>query len=177
MVTLRTYLNPFQAALDKTLLDSHKVFCYIADENANLYGGGPFAMPVRLLVADEQAEEADRILKNNNQPSTKDQRSAVDTFSANPAKEEMQEEQASNNPWELLAMASLFFFPGVCLLLQKQPVWMLLRGRFRGAVLSIALIHSVGWLAIAVALSLAVLYFYTQRSIARDEKAAAFKPS
>ncbi len=53
MVTLRTYLNPTQALLDKTLLDSNEIFCTIADQNANLYGGGPFAMPVRLLVAEE----------------------------------------------------------------------------------------------------------------------------
>jgi hypothetical protein len=75
MVTLRTYLNPTQALLDKTLLDSNEILCAIADQNANLYGGGPFAMPVRLLVAEEQAEEADRILKNSDQLSPEEQAS------------------------------------------------------------------------------------------------------
>ena len=63
MVTLRTYSNPAEAALAKSLLDDHKIFCSLADENVNLYGGGPLAMPIRLLVADDQAEEAARILK------------------------------------------------------------------------------------------------------------------
>jgi hypothetical protein len=63
MITLRTYSNPAEAALAKSLLDEHKIFCSLADENANLYGGGPLAMPIRLLVADEQAEEASRILE------------------------------------------------------------------------------------------------------------------
>src|ERR1700731_737591 len=63
MVTLRTYSNPAEAAMAKSLLDNHKIICSLADENVNLYGGGPLAMPIRLLVAEEQAEEASRILK------------------------------------------------------------------------------------------------------------------
>lgn len=63
MVTLRTYSNPAEAATAKSLLDDHKIFCSLADENVNLYGGGPLAMPIRLLVAEDQAEEAARILK------------------------------------------------------------------------------------------------------------------
>jgi tetratricopeptide (TPR) repeat protein len=63
MVTLRTYSNPAEAAMAKSLLDDHKIFCSLADENVNLYGGGPLAMPIRLLVAEEQAEEASRILE------------------------------------------------------------------------------------------------------------------
>ena len=63
MVTLRAYSNPAEAAIAKSLLDDHKIFCSLADENVNLYGGGPLAMPIRLLVAEDQAEEAARILK------------------------------------------------------------------------------------------------------------------
>jgi tetratricopeptide (TPR) repeat protein len=63
MVTLRTYLNPAEAAMAKSLLDSHDIFCRLADENVNLYGGGPMAMPIRLLVAEDQAQEAMRILE------------------------------------------------------------------------------------------------------------------
>jgi tetratricopeptide (TPR) repeat protein len=62
-VTLRTFSNPAEAALAKSLLDDHKILCSLADENVNLYGGGPLAMPIRLLVAEEQAEEAARILE------------------------------------------------------------------------------------------------------------------
>jgi hypothetical protein len=63
VVTIRTYSNPAEAAMEKSLLDSHDIFCRLADENVNLYGGGPLAMPIRLLVAEDQAKEAVRILE------------------------------------------------------------------------------------------------------------------
>jgi tetratricopeptide (TPR) repeat protein len=63
MVTLRTYANPTEAGMAKSLLDSHNIFCRLADEDVNRYGGAPFAMPVRLLVTEDQAEEAARILE------------------------------------------------------------------------------------------------------------------
>src|SRR4029077_19627273 len=63
MVTIRAYSNPAEAAMAKSLLDSHDIFCRLADENVNLLGGGPLAMPIRLLVAEDQAEEAARILE------------------------------------------------------------------------------------------------------------------
>jgi tetratricopeptide (TPR) repeat protein len=64
MVTIRTYSNAAEAAMAKSLLDSNDIFCRLADENANLYGGGPMAMPIRLLVAEDQAEKASRILES-----------------------------------------------------------------------------------------------------------------
>jgi len=170
MVTLRTYLNPTQALLDKTLLDNNEIFCAIADQNVNLYGGGPFAMPVRLLVTEEQAEEADCILKSSDQFWSEEQAA---TFAIEPAKRESKEEQANDNPWEILGIASLFFFPGICLLLQTRPAW-LRRGR---AMLSVSVLHAVGWLAIVVGLSFTVLYLYTRRSLTRDKNAAGSKVS
>jgi Putative prokaryotic signal transducing protein len=62
MVTLRAFSMPAQAALAKSLLDDHGIVCALADEGAYLYGGAPLAMPVRVVVAEEQAEEAARIL-------------------------------------------------------------------------------------------------------------------
>jgi tetratricopeptide (TPR) repeat protein len=63
MVTIRAYSNQAEAAMAKSLLDSRDIFCRLADENVNLYGGGPLAMPIRLLVAEDQAEEAARVLE------------------------------------------------------------------------------------------------------------------
>jgi hypothetical protein len=63
VVALRAYSNPVEAAMAKSLLDNHNIFCRLADENVNLLGGGPLAMPIRLLVAEDQAEEAARILE------------------------------------------------------------------------------------------------------------------
>jgi Putative prokaryotic signal transducing protein len=170
VVTLRTYLNPTQALLDKTLPDSCEILCAIADQNANFYGGGPFAMPVRLLVAEEQAEEADRILKNSDRLLPEEQASYFPTA---PAKEQREGERANNNPWEILAIGSLFFFPGVFLLLQTRPAWI----RRGATMVPVSVLHGAGWLAIAVGLSFTVLYFYTRRSITHDQNAAGFKIS
>ncbi len=52
-----------EAAIAKSRLDDHEIFCALADENVNLYGGGTMAMPIRLLVAEDQAEKAARILE------------------------------------------------------------------------------------------------------------------
>ena len=68
MVTLRTYLSPVEAAMAKSLLDDQKITCSLADENSNLYGGGPMAMPIRLLVAEEQVEQAGHILDDAREP-------------------------------------------------------------------------------------------------------------
>ena len=52
----------------KSLLDDQKIVCSLADENSNLYGGGPLAMPIRLLVSEEQVEQARHILDDARQP-------------------------------------------------------------------------------------------------------------
>ena len=78
MVTLRTYSNPAEAAVAKSLLDDHKILCSLADENVNLYGGGPLAMPIRLLVAEDQAQEAARILETKGLELPEDFDSAAD---------------------------------------------------------------------------------------------------
>jgi tetratricopeptide (TPR) repeat protein len=72
VVTIRTYTNAAEAAIAKSLLDSHDIFSRLADENVNLYGGGPLAMPIRLLVAEDQAQEAMRILETKGPELPKD---------------------------------------------------------------------------------------------------------
>jgi hypothetical protein len=62
VVTVRTYLNLVRAGLARSLLDDYGILCTLAHENAHLYGGGPFAMPIRLLADEDQAELALRIL-------------------------------------------------------------------------------------------------------------------
>jgi tetratricopeptide (TPR) repeat protein len=68
MVTLRAYSNQAEAAMAKSLLDDDNIVCSLADENSNLYGGGPFAMPIRLLVAEDQIEQARHVLDDARQP-------------------------------------------------------------------------------------------------------------
>ena len=69
MVTLRSYSSPVEAAMAKSLLDDHQIACSLADENSNLYAGtGQFAIPIRLLLAKEQVEQALHILDDARQP-------------------------------------------------------------------------------------------------------------
>jgi hypothetical protein len=62
MITLRAFGDAAEAAIAKSVLDDHGISCSLADEDSHLYGGAPQAMPVRLLVREDQAEEALRIL-------------------------------------------------------------------------------------------------------------------
>jgi hypothetical protein len=111
MVTLRTYWSGVEAALAKSLLDDHKIFCSLADENANLYGGGPFAMAIRLLVNEDQAELALRILDRD--LGAVGDIDAAGSAGVTPAEIAASGEMLDDNPWELLAVAFCFVIPGV----------------------------------------------------------------
>ena len=60
MTTLRTFDHSGEAELAKSVLEANGIFCSLADENAHLYLLA--AVPIRLLVADDQVEEAALIL-------------------------------------------------------------------------------------------------------------------
>ena len=170
MVTLRAYSNPAEAALAKSLLDDHNILCSLADENAYLYGGAPLAMPVRILVADEQAGLAAHILR-----SAETGASTFDSPSDNEVRPLRQQSPATNNPWEILALASLLVVPGAALLLQRHDlVFVVRRGSKIGRLTSFApaTSHLFGALVIAVALLLTFLYFYLRREIIREQNTA-----
>jgi hypothetical protein len=187
MVTLRAYSNPARAALAKSLLDDHNILCTLADENAQLYGGAPFAMPVRILVADEQAEEADHVLKNVDGhfadfdpiPDRGVQETIETSHERLPEREQQlsQQSPAENNPWEILAIASLLVLPGLGLLLQKHELILVASerriSRTSFTVFSPGTAHVFGALVIAAALLLTILFFYTRRAIMREQTAAA----
>jgi hypothetical protein len=162
MVTLRTYWNGVEAALAKSLLDDHKIFCRLADENANLYGGGPFAMPIRLLVDEDQAELALRILDGDLE--AVGDIDATGSAAVPPAEIAAPGEMLDDNPWELLAVAFCFVIPGVCVLQTKYPT-VVGAGRRAGAgVAAVSIIHFLGWVAVAFGMSLLAVYLYLRRS-------------
>ena len=69
MITLRTYSSSAEAAMAKSLLDDHQIVCSLADENSHLYAGtGQIAIPIRLLVAEENVEQALHILDDARAP-------------------------------------------------------------------------------------------------------------
>jgi len=120
VVTLKTYSNPVEAGIAKSILDEHDIFCSLADENANAYGGAPFAMPVRLLVNDGQADEALRILNTMAQPRSSGvehvDNSDEDSSTGNELtgiREELKKLRGrieSNTAFVILLFAALFFF-------------------------------------------------------------------
>ncbi|MDP9004638.1 MAG: DUF2007 domain-containing protein, partial [Verrucomicrobiota bacterium] len=71
--------------------------------NSYLYGGAPLAMPVRILVAEEQAQEADRILRE-----AAGNQIEFTTETTQQAREQPHSlSPGNNNPWEILAVAAL----------------------------------------------------------------------
>ena len=62
MVTLRTYPDSIEAGLAKSVLEANGISCSLADENANMNTMAKFAIPVRLLVTEDQVEIAIKIL-------------------------------------------------------------------------------------------------------------------
>ena len=173
MVTLRAFNTPAEAALAKSLLDDHGIVCSLADENSWLYGGAPMAMPVRLLVAEDQAEEAARILKDppDGTNAVLDPAEKAAAISAGDAADAERTERP-NNPWEFLALALLVAIPGVVLLLQKQNLVIAVPGRKRWfpTVMPINTVHALGALVVTAAVFLVCLFFYVRRAINRERE-------
>ena len=78
-----------------------------------------------------------------------------------------------NDPWEVLVVAGLFFFPGVVMLFQHGTMVAFQKSFYyipSGVmVLSEHGARIFGVLAIAVGLVFVWLYFYLRRAITRDE--------
>jgi hypothetical protein len=164
---VRTYLNLDRAALAKSLLDDYGIFCALVHENAHLYGGGPWAMPIQLLVDENQAEWALRILGGDVDAGAELETSPRNDWWA--AESETPIEVAKNNPWELLTIAMFFLLPAVCVLTIKYPAIVALGPRARGAIAAVSVLHFLGWLAVVFAVSLVAAYIYLRRSsIAKD---------
>ena len=83
-----------------------------------------------------------------------------------------------DNPWEILVIAALFFFPGAFMLLHRGPLIAVQQG-YRYTWLSPSMegvtaisqhgAHVFGGLAVGVGGALLLLYFYLRRVLARDE--------
>lgn len=171
MVTLRAFSNPAEAALAKSLLDDHGIVSSLADENSYLYGGAYLAMPVRLVVAEEQLEEAARILSDP--PDGLHVEPAVEKEIAQAsARLKREDESNPNNPWQLLGLALILAIPGVMLLVQKQNLLFVVFHRTRHWATAIPPItsHIVGLMFLAGSGLLVFLYFYVRRDIERERE-------
>jgi|SRR3712207_1898931 len=86
-----------------------------------------------------------------------------------------QRTRRKNNPWEVLVVASLFFFPGLALLFQREPI-IAFQQSFRWAPSGTSALtphgaHIFGVLAVVVALVIVWFYFRLRGEIRRDESA------
>lgn len=61
LVVLRSYDNPLQAQIAKSVLDSAAIFCVLHDDYmSSIYSSGAF--PVRLMVREQDLESAESLL-------------------------------------------------------------------------------------------------------------------
>ena len=165
VVMVRTYLNEAQAGLEKSVLDDYGIVCALLHENTHLWCEAQWAVPIRLVVRDDQAEQAARILNGDPEAAAQIEES-LETTTMPPDAE--QSELPSGNPWELLAIAALFLFPGICVIQIKYPAVIPTTVRESWVVARLWSMHFFGWLAVAFAASLISAYFYLRRlSIAR----------
>lgn len=63
LVELARYPNSMEAEIARTLLESHVLFAVTFDGGMNIADSAAFAIPVRLMVADEERDEAEAILR------------------------------------------------------------------------------------------------------------------
>ncbi len=167
MITVRAYWSPVEAGLAKSLLDDYEISCALVDEDTNRYSGAPFAVPIRLLVLEDQADQAIRILNDDLEGAAKLQEVADNT--ALPTDVASQPEALNNNPWELLVVALLFLVPGLCVLQTKYPVVIAISSHIRREIAAVTIIHFLGWLGIGFAAVLVATYFRLWRSSLKME--------
>ena len=84
-----------------------------------------------------------------------------------------EERRSKNNPWEILVIAVLFFFPGLFMLLHRGPL-IAIQQSFRWVPSSVTAIsqhgaHIFGALAVGVGVVFVWFYFYLCRAIARGD--------
>ena len=109
------------------------------------------------MVAEDQAEEANRILQGDFEGAAALEENA-------PQSNEARNSERADPPWELLIIAFYFFLPGVCVLLIKYPARFAKTEWGRYVIANITIFHMFGWFAVAFALFVVGLFWYAQRS-------------
>jgi hypothetical protein len=166
MIAIRAYWTQADAALAKSVLDNYDVPCALLDENANLYGRAPFAMPVRLVALEDRAEWAAYVLSGDFEAAAKIEEIAAEMTP--PAVEAASQKLVKDNPWELLMIAFYFFLPGICFLHTEYPAKLSYNRAVRREIAAVTTAHFLGWIAVAFAILLVVLFWYALRSPANS---------
>ncbi|MEP7015692.1 MAG: DUF2007 domain-containing protein [Verrucomicrobiota bacterium] len=156
---VRTYWNSAEAALAKSLLDDCEVSCVLLHEYANSYY--PFAMPIRLMVSEDEARRADLILAGQSEDGAEFETS-VDTADAAVDRAELLA-AANHNPWELLVLAFYLLVPAICLLATKFPAAGT-SSRIRYLIARATVTQLLGLIEAVFAILLIAFYFRVRRS-------------
>jgi hypothetical protein len=82
--------------------------------------------------------------------------------------------RSKNNPWEILVVAALFFFPGLFMLVQRGPLIAIQQSFHWVLPSSVTAVsahgaHIFGGLAVGVGVVFVWFYFYLRRAITRDD--------
>ncbi|HWY50762.1 MAG TPA: DUF2007 domain-containing protein [Chthoniobacterales bacterium] len=167
MMTVRTYWSPAQAALAKSVLDNYEIPAALLDENASLYNrGGQFAVPIRLVVAEADAERAIHILSGEFGKADEIELSEESTSMS--GGEPKSSENANRNPWELLVLAFYLFVPAVAMLSMKYPAVPGPELRSQYWIAKATILHFLSWLAVILAAALIGFYFRVRRASAES---------
>jgi hypothetical protein len=160
MLTVRTDWNRNNAILIKSFLENYEVQCVLGHEYANLLY--PFAMPIRLLVADDQVDRAMAILTGDFDRAAEIEtaEAAGETVAGSISPKQLDD----RNPWELLVIAFYIFLPAACVLQTKYPVFVKFTWQIRREIAAVTVFHFIGWLEAIVAAVLVVTYVRLWRS-------------
>lgn len=63
LIEIATYPNGIEAQIARTLLESHGLMAVVFDSGMNIADSAAFAIPVRLMVLDDERDEAETILR------------------------------------------------------------------------------------------------------------------
>lgn len=66
LVELARYASGIEAEIARTLLESHGIMAMTFDTGMNIADSAAFAIPVRLMVLDEERDDAESILREAN---------------------------------------------------------------------------------------------------------------
>jgi len=161
MVTVRTYWSLAEAALAKTFLDNYEIPCALLDENAGNYiTGQPFAVPIRLIVDENEVDRAICLLNNDFEKAAEIESAEEGEVVERP----LYLETVNRNPWELLMLAFYLLVPAIFILGIRYPDIVPTGSRSRYTVAAVSVTHFLSWLAILVAVGLVLAYFQVRRS-------------
>src|SRR5437588_9014868 len=110
MVTVRTDWNRNKAALAKTLLENFEIRCVLLHEYGNLLY--PFAMPIQLLVMNDQVDRAIAILTGD-----LDRAAEIETREADdetPAGSISRQGVAERIHWEIVMLVFIICLYALC---------------------------------------------------------------